>query len=74
MPVENLNALGLKCPQPILKIAAKAAALKPGDILEVLADCSTFEKDVRQWCERQKKTLLWLRNEGGGKVRCQIKL
>lgn len=64
--------MGLKCPRPVLKIAAKSAELKVGDILEVIADCPTFEKDVRQWCERTKKTLMWIRDEGGGKMRCQI--
>jgi tRNA 2-thiouridine synthesizing protein A len=45
MATVNLDCLGLRCPQPILKIAAKSAELKPGDILEVTADCPTFEKD-----------------------------
>lgn len=74
MATVSLDALGLKCPQPVLKITAKVGTLKPGDVLEVVADCPTFEKDVRQWCERTKKTLLWTRNEGGGKMRCQIKI
>lgn len=72
MATISLDALGLRCPQPILKIAAKSAEIKSGDVLEVIADCPTFEKDVRQWCERTKKTLMWVRNEGGGKMRCQI--
>jgi TusA-related sulfurtransferase len=72
MAVVNLDCMGLKCPQPVLRIAAKSAELKPGDVLEVIADCPTFEKDVKQWCERTKKTLLWLREEGEGKKRCQI--
>jgi len=69
-----LDALGLKCPQPILKIAAKASDMFNGDILEVVADCPTFEKDVRLWCVRVKKTLLWIREETGNKKRCQIQL
>ncbi|MEW6067394.1 MAG: sulfurtransferase TusA family protein [Nitrospirota bacterium] len=72
MAIVKLETLGLKCPQPVLKIAAKSAELKAGDVLEVIADCPTFEKDVRQWSERTKKTLLWIRDEGGGKMRCQI--
>ena len=72
MAVVNLDCMGLKCPQPVLRIAAKSAELKPGDVLEVIADCPTFEKDIKQWCERTKKTLLWLREEGEGKKRCQI--
>jgi TusA-related sulfurtransferase len=72
MATIKLDALGLKCPQPVLKIAAKSAEMVNGDTLEVLADCPTFEKDVRLWCERTKKTLLWVREEEGGKKRCQI--
>ena len=68
----TLDALGLKCPQPILKIASKSAQMFHGDTLEVLADCPTFEGDVCLWCERIKKTLLWIRDEDGGKKRCQI--
>lgn len=67
-----LDACGLKCPQPVLKMAAKAPEMKAGDILEVLADCPTFEKDVKQWSERMKKTLLWTKDEGNGKKRCQV--
>jgi tRNA 2-thiouridine synthesizing protein A len=48
--------------------------MKPGDILEVVADCSTFEKDVREWATRARKTVLWCKDEGGGKKRIQIKL
>ena len=74
MATTQLDALGLKCPQPVLKIAAKSAEMFKGDTLEVLADCPTFEKDVRLWCERTKKTLLWIRDEEDGKKRCQIQI
>ena len=67
-----LEALGLTCPQLILEIAEKSAELKKGDILEVLADCPTFEKDIRHWCDRTRKTLLWIRDEGDSKMCCQI--
>ena len=71
MATVTIDALGLKCPQPILKIAAKSPDMKPGDVLEITADCPTFEKDIRAWCDRMKKVLLWIRNEGG-KFRAQI--
>ena len=58
MQVQILDTLGLKCPQPVLKIAMRAPQVGPGNILEVLADCPTFEHDVRVWCERLGKTLL----------------
>ncbi|MCS7215597.1 MAG: sulfurtransferase TusA family protein [Thermodesulfovibrio sp.] len=71
MAVHLLDARGLKCPQPTLKVTAMAVKMKPGDILEVIADCPTFEKDVREWCARSKKVLLWIKQEGTAK-RCQI--
>jgi tRNA 2-thiouridine synthesizing protein A len=58
MAVTVLDMLGMKCPQPVLKMAVKAPDMRPGDILEVLGDCPTFEKDMRTWCERLRKVLL----------------
>lgn len=72
MAVETLNMLGMKCPGPVLKIAVKAPEMKPGDILEVLGDCPTFERDVRAWCARLDKIFLSIQDEGDGKKRIQI--
>jgi tRNA 2-thiouridine synthesizing protein A len=72
MAIVQLNACGLKCPQPVLKLAAKAPEMKPGDVLEISADCATFPKDVQMWCERFKKTLLFCQDEGGGKFKAQV--
>ena len=72
MVVEVLDTLGQKCPQPVLKIAVKAPDMKQGDILEILGDCPTFEKDVRTWCERLGKVFLSIKDEGQNKKRIQI--
>jgi len=72
MATQILDCIGLKCPQPTLKVTVLATKMKPGDILEVLADCTSFEKDLREWCARARKTLLWIRDEGNGKLRAQI--
>lgn len=71
---KNINILdttGLKCPQSVLEIAAKSAEMKPGELIEVIADCPTFERDIRYWCKRVHKALLWIKAEEG-KKRCQI--
>lgn len=72
MATEVLDMVGIKCPQPVLKIAVKAPDMDPGDILEVVGDCPTFERDVRVWCQRLQKTFLSIQDEGGGKKRIQI--
>jgi len=71
MAIQTIDAKGLKCPQPTLKITAAAVRMNPGDVLEVIGDCPTFESDVRDWCARSKKILLWMKEEGTAK-RCQI--
>ncbi|SNB44945.1 sulfurtransferase TusA family protein [Geobacter sp. DSM 9736] len=71
MAVTILDAKGLKCPQPTLKVTVMATKMKPGDVLEVMADCSTFEKDIKDWCARSKKVLLWFKTEGTAQ-KCQI--
>lgn len=72
MAVQVLDAKGLRCPQPTLKITTMGVKLNPGDVLEVIADCPSFAEDVKEWCNRSKKVLLWIRDEGGNVKRCQI--
>lgn len=72
MATEILDTLGLKCPQPVLKLAVKAPDMSVGDILEIRGDCPTFERDVRKWCERLGKVLLSVKSDGGIKKRIQI--
>ena len=71
MAVQLLDARGLKCPQPTLKMTVMALKMKPGDVLEVTADCPSFDQDVRNWCLRSKKIMLWIKDEGTAKL-CRI--
>jgi len=64
----KMDLKGLKCPQPVLKIAAKVPEMKPDDILIAEADCPTFEDDVRKWCARMKKNLLGIEIRGSAKI------
>jgi len=72
MATKTLDALGLKCPQPILKVAAMAPQMGAGDILEVTADCASFPNDIKAWASKTGKTLLFCMDEGGGKHKAQI--
>jgi tRNA 2-thiouridine synthesizing protein A len=69
-----IDAKGLQCPQPRLKMSLESMSLKPGDILECIADCPTFEADVKDWCKNSKKALLWFKAEAGGAKRCQVRM
>ena len=72
MATQTLDLLGLKCPQPVLKIAAMAKELPEGETVEILADCESFPKDIEAWCTKTGKTLMFCVDEGGGKFKAQI--
>ena len=70
-----MDLKGLKCPMPTLKMTtALHKDLNQGDVLEVIADCPSFENDVKLWCKRMKKVLLWIREEGDNAKRCQVQI
>jgi tRNA 2-thiouridine synthesizing protein A len=71
---QTINAKGLPCPQPALKMTVASINMKKGEILEAVADCPTFEADVRGWCERSRKALLWIRVDPDGAKRCQVRI
>jgi tRNA 2-thiouridine synthesizing protein A len=72
MAIKNLDTLGLKCPQPILKVAILVPQMNPGDILEVVADCESFPKDIKAWAEKTGKTLLFCNTDETRKHTAQI--
>jgi TusA-related sulfurtransferase len=76
MATVKFDAKGLKCPMPTLRMATMLTKqeVKPGDVLEVVADCPSFEKDVKAFCAMYKKVLVVLREEGNGLRRCQIQI
>jgi tRNA 2-thiouridine synthesizing protein A len=72
MSVVKVDYKGLKCPIPTMEVAKKALHMKEGDVLEAVADCQTFEKDIRGWCERRQKVLLSVKELSGGAKEVQI--
>ena len=71
--VHSIDARGLKCIAHTLKLTTLSFKLQSGDVIELLADCETFEKDVKEWCDRNRKVLLWIKAEDGNQ-RCQIQM
>lgn len=72
MTVQVLDTTGMKRPQPVLKVAVRTQNMKSGDVLEVLGDCPTLERDLRIWCDRLNKVFLTIKNEGKKTKRIQI--
>lgn len=60
----KIDCSGMRCPQPVLKLAVETAETAAGTVVEITGDCPTFEKDIRTFCDRRKKTLLAVRADG----------
>lgn len=48
----ELDARGLKCPVPIIRLSSALKTIPVGDELRVLADDRGFPPDVRAWCDK----------------------
>ena len=49
-PVATLNAQGMLCPMPVIKVQERIADLRPGTVLAVLATDPGALADVPAWC------------------------
>ena len=61
----TLDCIGLYCPMPIANTAQKLKALKPGQVLEVLADDEGIKEDMPAWCRITGNELLGMEEEAG---------
>ena len=69
---QSLDCLGLYCPIPIVKTAEKIKQLKPGEVLEVVADDKGIKQDMPAWCEATGHEFLGM-DEEGGEIRVYVK-
>lgn len=60
----TLDARGLMCPMPIVKLAKKIKEMQSGQVLELLADDVGSKDDVPAWCRRTGNELLGMEEDG----------
>ena len=61
---KNLDARGLACPLPILKIKKSLAEMASGQVLKVVATDKGSVKDVQAFAKQTGNVLLSSSNEG----------
>lgn len=61
---QSLDCMGLYCPMPIIKTAEKIKELKPGEVLEVVADDRGIKQDMPAWCQATGHEFLGVEEEG----------
>lgn len=63
--VLEVDACGLQCPGPILKVAEAIKEIEDGDIVKVRSTDPAFASDVNAWCERTCNDLIDIQSEKG---------
>jgi len=69
---QSLDCVGLYCPMPIVKTAQRIKQLKPGEVLEIVADDKGIKKDMPAWCEATGHEFLGM-EEAGGEIKVYVK-
>ena len=62
---EDIDALGLLCPLPVLKAAKRIRGMAPGTVLRLRADDPAAVIDVPHFCTEQGHTYLGEEKAGG---------
>ena len=65
-PAENIlkiDACGLSCPGPIMKLSDNISKINNGEILEITSTDKGFYSDVEAWCDSTNNTLLNIENK-----------
>ncbi|HWR39305.1 MAG TPA: DsrE/DsrF/DrsH-like family protein [Patescibacteria group bacterium] len=59
----HLDARGLSCPGPLLKVKTAMDEMAEGEVLEVVASDPGFPADIRSWCQRTGNRFLEMSQE-----------
>jgi tRNA 2-thiouridine synthesizing protein A len=73
----TVDAIGLRCPLPVIRLAAAAKQARPGTVVTVLSTDPAAEPDVQAWCRLRGHALLeqeWLEKPAGRTLRSRVRL
>lgn len=55
---QQLDALGLRCPEPVMVVRKTVRAMREGQTLLILADDPATTRDIPSFCRHMDHTLL----------------
>ncbi len=61
---QEIDAIGLLCPLPVLKARKRLKAMKAGEVLKLVADDPAAVIDVPHFCSEQGYELLEVQKKG----------
>jgi len=62
---KNLDACGICCPGPLMRVNSNIQDMKEGEVLKVTASDQGFYEDIKSWCERTNNELLGREKDKG---------
>jgi tRNA 2-thiouridine synthesizing protein A len=65
-PALIIDALGRRCPVPVIMLAEQIGDVQPGELVEVLADDVVAQTDVPAWCGLKSHELVRLEKRPAG--------
>ena len=73
MTKTNLDASGLLCPLPVLKLRKHLKSIKIGDVVAVLADDPAAAIDIPHFCNETGHTLILQKATGSCATEYQVR-
>jgi len=72
--VRLVDARGLRCPLPVIRLAAAARELTDGSVIELLATDPAAVHDVPAWARMRGHTWLGSSTDPDGALRLRVRL
>jgi tRNA 2-thiouridine synthesizing protein A len=73
----EVDARGLRCPLPIIRLAAAARLAVPGSVVTVLSTDPAAEPDIAAWCRMRNAELVgqeWTADDTGDFLRSRVRV
>lgn len=61
---KQLNAIGMRCPIPVLRATKELKAMESGEVLEILASDGQAPRDFKDFCEAAGHEMMKNEEEG----------
>lgn len=63
--VKLVDACGLQCPGPIMRVSSEIEKIKEGEAIEITSTDPAFAPDIAAWCKSTSNTLIEVAPESG---------
>lgn len=70
----HIDAKGLKCPMPVIKLQQQVRNTRPGKIIQIVCTDPGAEKDISSWCKVNKHQIVHInQNEKDCSITIEVK-